>query len=134
MPKSRRSHPLKAPRRSDAADAFFPDPGGGPIVAPDAFAEELAEEFLASATTGQEQAPDAYDQVVEEEAGGPFVPSSRRKEFARGRKGQPDFEMEAFPTPSAAVVIDESTTHELSLDEEFDDEEFDDEEFDDEEE
>lgn len=86
--------------RRDGADAFFPDPGEGPALAPDDLAEELAEEFLTSATTGHEQGGSVYDQVVDEENGGPFVMSSKRKEFAHGfdESNIKGAEPEAFPT------------------------------------
>src|SRR5688500_5679376 len=45
--------PVRPSRRSDSADAFFPDPQeGGPSRAPDDLAETLAEDFVASATSG----------------------------------------------------------------------------------
>lgn len=85
--------------RRDAADAFFPDPGGGPALAPDDWAEELAEEFLSSVTMGQGQGEEGHEQFVDEEIGGPFVPSGRR-EFSHdplGRTLGP--ERESLPTP-----------------------------------
>ncbi len=98
--------------RGDDGSAFFPDPGEGPAVAPDALAEELAEEFLASALSGQEQAADYYDRIVEEEEGGPFVPSSERREFSRANQLGDDrdsadfYEAEAFPMGSPGIAID----------------------------
>ncbi len=90
--------------RRDAGDAFFPEPGEGPVFAPDDLAEELAEEFLASALTGQYQAADAHDQIVDEEDGGPFIPSSERREFARGGEVvDAEYELEAFPTSSSSA-------------------------------
>lgn len=95
---------LKHERR-DAGDAFFPDPGEGPALAPDDLAEELAEEFLASATTGQEQGAEAHDQFVEEEIGGPFVTTLSRMEFGRAydESNSPDAEREALPTPGPVL-------------------------------
>src|ERR1041384_575946 len=86
--------------RSDGGDAFFPDPGEGPARVADDLAEELAEEFLASATTGQEQGEEALDQFVEEEIGGPFVTTASTKEFAYGfdESNIPGTPPEAYPT------------------------------------
>jgi hypothetical protein len=49
----------------------------------DALAEELGEGFVGSATAGQYEG-DAFDQIVIEESGGPFVESSADMEFAEG--------------------------------------------------
>ncbi|MEO6420458.1 MAG: hypothetical protein ABIP39_13665 [Polyangiaceae bacterium] len=40
--------------REDGADAFIPDPAGGPAHIRDDFAQELAEEFIGAATSGEE--------------------------------------------------------------------------------
>ena len=97
---------VRASRRPDHADAFFPDPEGGPAHAPDDLAEELAEEFLSSATSGEEAANDGHEQVVPEENGGPFVPSSGAAEFADGtdESNPTDAEAEPFPTTGTAGV------------------------------
>jgi len=72
-------------RRADDADAFIRDPGaGGRAVAPDDLAETLAEEFLHSATSGEDTTDEVMDQVVAEEIGGPFVETSGADEFAGG--------------------------------------------------
>ena len=86
--------------RRDAANAFFPDPGEGPALAPDDLAEGLAEDFMVSATTGQEQGAEAHERFVEEEIGGPFVTTLPRVEFARGydESNTPEAEREALPT------------------------------------
>lgn len=93
-------------KRRDNADAFFPDPGEGPALAPDDLAEELAEEFLTSATTGHEHGGAAYEQVVEEESGGPFVVSSKRREFAHGfdESNIKGAVPEAFPTAGPELI------------------------------
>jgi hypothetical protein len=110
--------------RSDPADAFFPDPGDGPARVADDLAEELAEEFLASATTGQEQAEEALDQFVEEEIGGPFVTSPSNREFAYGfdESNIPGTQPEPYPTvgpttslvASAEEVVEDSVPEESS--------------------
>ncbi len=60
-------------RRLDDADAFVPDAVSErrPIPADDA--ESFAEEFIASALTGEPVMQDAADEVVDEEQGGPFI-------------------------------------------------------------
>src|SRR5437588_587914 len=73
--------------RPDSGDAFLPDPGEGPARVKDDLAEELAEEFLQSATSAEESLPDALDSEVPEDMGGPFVPSSGKQEFAKGVDG-----------------------------------------------
>jgi hypothetical protein len=91
--------------RPDSADAFIPDPGDGPARIKDDLAEELAEEFLTSATSAEESLPDALDREVPEDSGGPFVPSTGKQEFARGvdASNPRGAEKEAFPTANAAA-------------------------------
>ena len=67
------SEPRERHRRRDLGNAFVPDPEGlGPHV-PDDLAENLAEVYLRSATSGEEQAEDVLNDFVPEEAGGPFL-------------------------------------------------------------
>jgi hypothetical protein len=61
-------------------------------------AEELAEEFLSSATSGHEQSGQAHESFVEDESGGSFIITSARTEFAHGDAGFDDFQAEAYPT------------------------------------
>ena len=68
--------------RTDDGNAFFPDPGDGPAVIGDDLAQELAEEYLMAATSGEDFALDERDQNVSEEDGGPFQPSSAAAEYA----------------------------------------------------
>lgn len=102
---NKRWQPAARIGRSDDGSAFFPDPGAGPARIADSLAEELAEEFLTSALTGQEQAPDSHDQVYEEEEGGPFIVSSSRREFAKGEDADDDYEREAFPVTHESVEM-----------------------------
>ncbi len=72
---SRARNARVAAQRSDAGDAFLADPAksdrhGGRV---DTDAESVAEEFIASATGGEEVVTAAEDEVVEEEWGGPFL-------------------------------------------------------------
>jgi hypothetical protein len=89
--------------RPDSGDAFLPDPGGGPARVKDDLAEELAEEFLTSATSAEESLTDALDSEVPEDLGGPFIPSSGKQEFAKGvdASNPRGARKEAFPTPNA---------------------------------
>jgi hypothetical protein len=50
----------------------------------DDLAEQLGEEFVASATTGEAEGEDVLNQDVPEERGGPFVVSTGGVEFAEG--------------------------------------------------
>src|SRR4029079_3852878 len=50
----------------------------------DALAEEVGEEAVEAMTSGQDQAAEAFDQVVPEDGGGPFVTTSGSTEFAHG--------------------------------------------------
>ena len=91
-------------RREDHADAFLPDPDGGPARTSDDLAEELAEEFLKSATSGEYVSEDELDQEVPEESGGPFVIHPARYEFARDvdASNPADANREALPSPMRA--------------------------------
>src|SRR5262245_10632916 len=75
----RRDFDQRPPRtnnhRTDDANAFMPDPEGGPARIADDLAENLAEEYLQAATQGYDAEED-LDQVVPEEIGGPFIETS----------------------------------------------------------
>src|SRR4051812_50107707 len=76
-------------RRADTADAFMPDPEDGPARIDDDLAENLAEDFLQAATSGEDQ--DGTHGMVPEEIGGPFIETTGEDEFAAGGGGtQPD--------------------------------------------
>lgn len=91
-------------RRDDDADAFLPDPDGGPAHTRDGLAQELAEEFLMSATSGEYVGEDALDREVPEESGGPFVIHPARYEYALDVDGSnpADASREALPSPMRA--------------------------------
>ena len=59
-------------RRTDTADAFLPDPEDGTMIEADD-AESFAEEFIATATTGESVEMDALDEVSPDEDGGPYL-------------------------------------------------------------
>lgn len=88
-------------RRADSADAFLPDPDGGPAHSNDELAQELAEDFLRSATSGEYTGEDRLNREVPEESGGPFVVHSARSEFARDvdASNPIDGSREALPSP-----------------------------------
>jgi hypothetical protein len=93
--------PEGARGRSDDGDAFIPDPSeGGPPVAVDDIAETLAEEFVQSATSGEEAGEDVRDEWVPEEVGGPFVETRADDEFAddEDASNPPETQPEPFPT------------------------------------
>jgi hypothetical protein len=100
---SKHKEPPVRHERPDSGDAFMPDPGEGPARVKDDLAEELAEEFLTSATSAEASLPDALDSELPEETGGPFVFSSAKQEFARGTDASNprNAKKEAFPTPNA---------------------------------
>lgn len=54
--------------------AFVPDPSNGAGRITDDLAEALAESYVATAISGEEQTADTLDDFVPEELGGPFVP------------------------------------------------------------
>lgn len=93
-----------AHQRPDDGNAFFPDPGNGRAVAPDDLAEELAEEFLSAATSGEDASE--REEIVPEENGGPFIQTSGDAEFADGtdESNPADAEVEPFPKPTAGPV------------------------------
>jgi hypothetical protein len=91
-------------QRDDHADAFLPDPDGGPARTRDDLAEQLAEEFLMSATSGEHVSEDELDQEVPEESGGPFVIHPASYEFGRDvdDSNPIDGSREALPSPMRA--------------------------------
>jgi len=68
--------------RHDDGNAFFPDPGDGPAVTNDSLAQELAEDFLESATSADHIAEETRSALVSEEIGGPFLENDGEEEFA----------------------------------------------------
>jgi hypothetical protein len=93
-------------QRSDDANAFIPDPEGGPAHTRDDLAESLAEDFLQAATSGEDVAEESGDEMVPEELGGPFVETSASEEFASGtdESNPPDAETEPLPLSGPGIV------------------------------
>jgi hypothetical protein len=92
--------------RSDDANAFMPDPDGGPAHIPDDLAENLAEEYVDAVTRGDGSDDAGLDGMVSEEIGGPFVVTSAADEFAHDTDAAnpPDAEREPLPRPGAGLV------------------------------
>lgn len=86
--------------RASDADAFLRDPrlARGPVK--DDLAEELAEDFLSSATSAEKVYLGSRDSAVPEDEGGPFIVTRGKVEFARGTdKSNPKGSLrEPFPT------------------------------------
>jgi hypothetical protein len=88
--------------RSDSADAFIPDPEEHAGQLDDDLAENLAENFVRAATTGESDAEDErHDQIVPEEFGGPFLETSASDEFANTIDDMNPEDAEAEALPSA---------------------------------
>jgi hypothetical protein len=90
--------------REDDGTAFIADPyrdSRQRVHAYDPLAEELAEEFVASATGAEEVGAEMRDQVFTEEAGGPFVETTGAQEFASGTDASNPLSAERAPFPTA---------------------------------
>ncbi|HUB08537.1 MAG TPA: hypothetical protein VMB50_16140 [Myxococcales bacterium] len=85
----------------DEPSALADSPEFIPGATEDSLAEELGEGALESAVSGGQAAEDIRDEDVDEDEGGPFVPTSGRQEFARDtdESNPKDGEPAAFPTP-----------------------------------
>ncbi|MCG8554520.1 MAG: hypothetical protein MJD61_04415 [Proteobacteria bacterium] len=96
-------------RRERVAGAFLADPRDGPAAASDDagvsddLAELLAQQVLVAATSGGYVVQDALNADVDEDAGGPFVETGSRAQFARHteRDDASDSEAEPAPFPTA---------------------------------
>jgi hypothetical protein len=94
--------------RSDDGNAFIPDPGEGPAFTSDVLAESLAEEFLESATSGNEVYEDVANDDVAEDFGGPFVVTRARDEYAQGTDASNPLDAKREPLPRAmSALLDE---------------------------
>src|SRR4051812_21092277 len=102
VPVPRKRAPASARPRTDDANAFMPDPEGGPAHIPDDLAENLAEGFV-DAVTGGDGGDDA---AVTEEIGGPSIFTSAADEFAHDidAANPADAEREPLPRPGAGLV------------------------------
>jgi hypothetical protein len=105
----------RAPDRPDDANAFLPDPNGGPARAPDDLSETLAEQFLEAATSGEDRDEEALDATVPEELGGPFIETSAAEELADSTDdvNPADAEPEPLPRAVAGEVTEPESDEEL---------------------
>ncbi len=71
-----------------------------PGAADDDLAEELGEEAIEAATSGQQPAEENLNAEVPEETGGPFVETSAATEFARGTDASNPADAERAPFPT----------------------------------
>jgi hypothetical protein len=93
--------------RSDDGNAFIRDPSdGGPARTSDDLAENMAEDFVQAATSGEDASEDVLNEMVPEELGGPFIETSGEEEFAAGTdpSNPPDAEPEPLPRPNHGIV------------------------------
>jgi hypothetical protein len=88
-------------RREDQADAFIADPEDGPAITDDDLARTLAQEYLRSATSGEDMSDEVFEQVVPEEIGGPFIETPASEEFAAGTDASNPEDATAEPLPRA---------------------------------
>lgn len=87
--------------RPDDAHAFVSDPAEHRAPVADDLAEELGEDYVASATTGEETGQESRDEVVPEETGGPFLKVAGDREFAPGTDPSNPADAERAPFPQA---------------------------------
>jgi hypothetical protein len=98
------AHETKSSRRDDG-NAFLPDPQQGARGrAPDDLAEVLGEEYVASATTGEDVNEDVRDAFVPEELGGPFLEAPARTELVDDVDASNPEGAEPEPFPTAIHV------------------------------
>ena len=76
--------------------------------AEDDLAEELGEEFVMTATSGEQAAEDLRNQDVPEEVGGPFVETSGSTEFVYGSDPSNPQDAEPSAFPMAIKSLEES--------------------------
>jgi hypothetical protein len=89
-------------RKMDDGEAFLPDPrDGGRTRARDDLAEMLAEEYVSSASSGEESFQRDAEKVVAEELGGPFITSTVDDEMADDIDGNNPEGATAEPFPRA---------------------------------
>jgi hypothetical protein len=115
-PAPRRRFEPRARERTDDANAFVPDPEGGPARAPDDLAESLGEEFVEAATSGEDRDEERLDATVPEEIGGPFVETTAGEEMgaAADDSNPPEAEREPLPRPGAGLVTDPESDEETT--------------------
>jgi hypothetical protein len=111
-------------QRPDDGDAFMPDPGEGPARSTDDLAEVLAEDFLESATRGNEVFEDEIERPLSDEVGGPFVVTDEGEELVDDVDESNPVDAEPAPRPTAvAGLVQRPRAEELAEDEEEDEQE-----------
>ena len=111
-------------QRSDDADAFIPDPHEGPAHSNDDLAEVLAEDFLESATRGNDVFEDELGRPLSDEVGGPFVVTDADEELADDVDASNPVDAEPAGRPRAvAGLVQRPRAEELSDDTDDDDDE-----------
>lgn len=68
-----KTHDMHKVPRPDGGEAFIHDPGSGPARTRDELAEMVAEEYVASAISGEEVMFSDRDETAPEEYGGPYT-------------------------------------------------------------
>jgi hypothetical protein len=120
--------------RSDDADAFLPDPSDdGPAHSSDDLAEVLAEDFLESATRGNDVYEDELERPLPDEVGGPFVVTDANEEMADDIDESNPADAEPAARPRAVAGLVQRPRAEALAEEEQEDEEDDEDEDEDEE-
>ena len=107
--------------RSDDGRAFIPDPQDGPARSSDDLAEQMAEEFVKAATTGEDPAEDLLDATVPEEIGGPFVVTTASQEMAISPDESNPLDAKREPMPRAVSGLVINPIIEEEADEDDDD-------------
>jgi len=102
----------RAEYRSDRANAFVAEPETKEGPVPDDLAEYLGENFLSSATGGDDGDATLHDEIDIDELGGPFIETDAGVELASSNDdGQDTAEPEAFPTAVRADRVSPIVRH-----------------------
>jgi hypothetical protein len=105
-PRAASASTARRPPRSDDANAFIPDPANdGPAHADDDLAEVLAEDFLESATQGNDVFEDELGRELPDEIGGPFVVTDSDEELADDVDASNPVGAERAPRPRAVAGL-----------------------------
>lgn len=94
-------------KRSDDADAFIRESDMAKGTKDD-LAENLAQQYLKEASSGQESDEEGKDELLEEDLGGPYVFTSSEQEFAKKAvpvAGGGPVELNALPQAVGPLAI-----------------------------
>jgi hypothetical protein len=103
--------------RHDDADAFVADPKDGPGRVNDDLAEELAEGFVETATSGDPGDDESLDATAPEDIGGPFVPTGATEELADDADASNPRDATREPLPRATAADPTSASEADEIDE-----------------